>query len=125
MVGLSDWISILLVLCFFFFFSSRRRHTRSLCDWSSDVCSSDLEVKDGFKEQESYARLDHKNVITLSVVKRKGENLIAASDKINALIDEMKENKWPKDLQVTLTGEQSKQKIGRASCRERVKEEEG
>src|SRR5438034_6398533 len=27
---------------FFFFFSSRRRHTRSLCDWSSDVCSSDL-----------------------------------------------------------------------------------
>src|SRR5436190_1712714 len=28
---------------FFFFFSSRRRHTRSLCDWSSDVCSSDLD----------------------------------------------------------------------------------
>src|SRR5260221_8822538 len=30
------------LLCLFFFFSSRRRHTRSLCDWSSDVCSSDL-----------------------------------------------------------------------------------
>src|SRR5690349_23881258 len=29
-----------LLLCFFF--SSRRRHTRSLRDWSSDVCSSDL-----------------------------------------------------------------------------------
>src|SRR5438034_1509354 len=28
-----------------FFFSSRRRHTRSLCDWSSDVCSSDLWVE--------------------------------------------------------------------------------
>src|SRR5690349_23860517 len=27
----------------FFFFSSRRRHTRSLRDWSSDVCSSDLD----------------------------------------------------------------------------------
>src|SRR6266571_5956240 len=26
----------------FFFFSSRRRHTRLTCDWSSDVCSSDL-----------------------------------------------------------------------------------
>src|SRR5882762_4662128 len=25
-----------------FFFSSRRRHTRFQCDWSSDVCSSDL-----------------------------------------------------------------------------------
>src|SRR5260221_6784499 len=30
-------------MMFFFFFSSRRRHTRSLCDWSSDVCSSDLQ----------------------------------------------------------------------------------
>src|SRR6266576_2539425 len=30
-------------LNFFFFFSSRRRHTRSLRDWSSDVCSSDLQ----------------------------------------------------------------------------------
>src|SRR6266567_8270196 len=29
---------------FFFFFSSRRRHTRFDCDWSSDVCSSDLET---------------------------------------------------------------------------------
>src|SRR5688572_31324087 len=29
---------------FFFFFSSRRRHTRFDCDWSSDVCSSDLSV---------------------------------------------------------------------------------
>src|SRR6266571_3215891 len=28
----------------FFFFSSRRRHTRLTCDWSSDVCSSDLGV---------------------------------------------------------------------------------
>src|SRR5690242_16393337 len=28
---------------FFFFFSSRRRHTRLTCDWSSDVCSSDLD----------------------------------------------------------------------------------
>src|SRR5215204_2053848 len=33
---------LLILFFFFFFFSSRRRHTRSLCDWSSDVCSSDL-----------------------------------------------------------------------------------
>src|SRR5438874_4634493 len=33
----------------FFFFSSRRRHTRSLRDWSSDVCSSDLSVKRGIR----------------------------------------------------------------------------
>src|SRR2546427_12678032 len=33
---------MLCVSLFFFFFSSRRRHTRFDCDWSSDVCSSDL-----------------------------------------------------------------------------------
>src|SRR5712692_559511 len=31
-------------MLFFFFFSSRRRHTRWNCDWSSDVCSSDLDL---------------------------------------------------------------------------------
>src|SRR2546430_17570803 len=31
---------------FFFFFPSRRRHTRFDCDWSSDVCSSDLVESD-------------------------------------------------------------------------------
>src|SRR5260370_38756042 len=30
--------------CCSFFFSSRRRHTRFKCDWSSDVCSSDLYI---------------------------------------------------------------------------------
>src|SRR5207248_7489227 len=33
-------------LIFSFFFSSRRRHTRSYGDWSSDVCSSDLQLDD-------------------------------------------------------------------------------
>src|SRR2546430_3247694 len=33
---------IFCLILFFFFFSSRRRHTRFDCDWSSDVCSSDL-----------------------------------------------------------------------------------
>src|SRR5690242_12438734 len=37
-----------LMIFFFFFFSSRRRHTRLTCDWSSDVCSSDLKAKDFF-----------------------------------------------------------------------------
>src|SRR5262245_63943376 len=34
-----------LFFCYFFFFSSRSRHTRCLSDWSSDVCSSDLESR--------------------------------------------------------------------------------
>src|SRR2546427_12116946 len=39
--------------CFFFFFSSRRRHTRFDCDWSSDVCSSDLDTTTRLKRVES------------------------------------------------------------------------
>src|SRR5688572_31218796 len=35
---------------FFFFFSSRRRHTRFDCDWSSDVCSSDLAGADATEQ---------------------------------------------------------------------------
>lgn len=67
------------------------------------------EVVDGFKEQESYATLYGKNVITLNVKKRSGENLIEASDKIRALIDEMKEAEFPKGLEVVVTGDQSDQ----------------
>src|SRR5205814_5375651 len=40
---------------FFFFFSSRRRHTRCLSDWSSDVCTSDLES--GWWEYETSPRM--------------------------------------------------------------------
>src|SRR5436190_24341862 len=39
---MEDGMCILSGLGFHDFFSSRRRHTISLCDWSSDVCSSDL-----------------------------------------------------------------------------------
>src|SRR2546430_8698504 len=39
---INHFLCVLSVLLFFFFFSSRRRHTRFDCNWSSDVCSSDL-----------------------------------------------------------------------------------
>lgn len=67
------------------------------------------EVVDSYKEQESYARLNHKNVITLSIIKRSGENLIDASDKIVSVVNELKAEAWPKDLNVVLTGDQSEQ----------------
>src|SRR5947199_8222601 len=38
------YVLFILFNIFFFFFSSRRRHTRCLSDWSSDVCSSDLDL---------------------------------------------------------------------------------
>jgi multidrug efflux pump len=65
------------------------------------------DVVDGTKEQESYARLEGKNVITLNVVKRSGENLIEASDKINLLLEKMKKEDFPPEMKITITGDQS------------------
>src|SRR5260370_41615588 len=42
----------------FFFFSSRRRHTRFKCDWSSDVCSSDLKISVLADEKEDESGVD-------------------------------------------------------------------
>lgn len=67
------------------------------------------EVKDGFKDKESYARLAHKNVITLNIIKRSGENLIIASDKIRDIMNDLQTNVLPRNLKVTLTGDQSAQ----------------
>jgi multidrug efflux pump subunit AcrB len=65
------------------------------------------DVKDSFKEQESYARLNEKNVITLNIIKRSGENLIDASDKVRGIMDELKVSTYPRELEVVLTGDQS------------------
>src|SRR3989475_10381243 len=46
------------MVLFFFFFSSRRRHTRFDCDWSSDVCSSDLAVTERWVFWQARARAD-------------------------------------------------------------------
>jgi multidrug efflux pump len=68
------------------------------------------EIKDTIKEKDSYARLDGKNVVTLNIVKRAGENLINCADKIKAAVAEMqKSEELPKDLRVEFTGDQSKQ----------------
>ena len=66
------------------------------------------EVKDSFKEQESFSRINGKNVITLNVIKKSGENLLNASDEIKVILADMKKNSFPPDLSVTLTGEQSR-----------------
>src|SRR5256886_9189172 len=43
-------MNAVLHMTIFFFFSSRRRHTRFDCDWSSDVCSSDLRATEIFAD---------------------------------------------------------------------------
>ena len=68
------------------------------------------ELRDTIKDKESYARLDGKNVVTLNIVKRAGENLINCADKVKAAVEELQQNEeLPKDLRVEFTGDQSKQ----------------
>ncbi|HEY0732473.1 MAG TPA: efflux RND transporter permease subunit, partial [Chitinophagaceae bacterium] len=66
------------------------------------------EVIDTVKEKESYARLDGKNVVTLNIVKRSGENLIDAADNVKAIVEDMKaKQELPPDLRIEFTGDQS------------------
>src|SRR5207237_7711399 len=52
-----------------FFFSSRRRHTRFKCDWSSDVCSSDL-MKKRFEVERREIKDSDVEVVLLSASSR-------------------------------------------------------
>jgi multidrug efflux pump len=65
------------------------------------------DVKDTFKEKESFSSSKGKNVISLNVIKRSGENLIDASEKIKELIVDMKKNEFPQGLDITISGDQS------------------
>ena len=67
------------------------------------------EVVDTNKEQESFARLDGENVITLNVIKRSGENLVEASDKIFEIRDKYVAEVLPPGAKITITGDQSEQ----------------
>ncbi len=67
------------------------------------------ELKDTIKTKESYARLDGKNVVTINIVKRAGENLINCAEKVKGIVETMqKDEELPKNLNVVITGDQSK-----------------
>jgi multidrug efflux pump subunit AcrB len=65
------------------------------------------QVLDTVAETQSYARLSGKNVITLNVIKRAGENLISASDKIKDVIAELKKTEFPSNIDIKITADQS------------------
>ncbi|MBP9160822.1 MAG: efflux RND transporter permease subunit [Flavobacteriales bacterium] len=67
------------------------------------------DVTFGYKEPESFAREYGKSVVMLDVIKRAGENLLDASDKINAILAEDKGHALPENLTITITGDQSEQ----------------
>src|SRR5690242_20608165 len=87
------------------FFSSRRRHTRLTCDWSSDVCSSDLAIRGEatFDDWRHWRTAPRELRLNMNGTKR---------------VDLNHGSPWrpSQGLIATLPRE----KIGRASCRERV-----
>src|SRR5256886_3893472 len=88
----------------FFFFSSRRRHTRFDCDWSSDVCSSDL-LRDPMSPPFHVNFVRGLRVLQISAALPQGAKGVAR------LV--------PIDFQHAPLPPKPR-KIGRASCRERV-----
>ena len=79
------------------------RNTSGAAIYLKDVAS----IVDTVKTNESYARLDGKNVMTLNIIKRSGENLIATSDAVKKVVDETILNDFPSDLKVVISGDQS------------------
>lgn len=69
-------------------------------------------VEDGYRERESYARLGGDPVVSLDVVKKSGENLLNATDQVFAILADAQKTKFPSDLKVTITNDQSDQVRG-------------
>lgn len=65
-------------------------------------------VRDSYHQPENFARYNGKNVITLNVIKKGGQNLLDASDQIKEIITDMQKNKLPSNLIVEITGDQSR-----------------
>ncbi|MBI9033802.1 MAG: efflux RND transporter permease subunit [Bacteroidales bacterium] len=66
------------------------------------------EVKYGFEEPDSFARLNKQSVVSLQVVKKGGENLLTATKKIFKILEEAKEvGDIPQDLNITISNDQS------------------
>ncbi len=66
------------------------------------------DVIDGYADPDSYARLDRQPVVSVQVIKKGGENLLAATDQIFETLERAKESgRIPADLNLTLTNDQS------------------
>ncbi|MDW3192562.1 MAG: efflux RND transporter permease subunit [Cytophagales bacterium] len=68
----------------------------------SDIAKIDFD----YVEKESFARLEKKPVVSVDIIKRSGENMLIATEKINATMKDL-EDRLPKDLVISRTNDQS------------------
>src|SRR5260221_1328887 len=93
--------------------SSRRRHTRSLCDWSSDVCSSDLELR-------RQGVVDDRQVrVQLDIGQRPRQLEVQADVEDHSLRVGHGDRVGRGDEPEAYKQQTDPEEIGRASCRER------
>jgi multidrug efflux pump subunit AcrB len=67
------------------------------------------EVRDTDAEAKSYARARKNPVVTLNIIKRSGQNMLVTSDNIKSILEKAKKSRFPKDLDITITTDQSRQ----------------
>ena len=68
-----------------------------------DIATIDFD----YVETTSYARLAKQPVVMVDVIKRSGQNLLIATEKVNAILDKAKADVFPSDLKVSITNDQS------------------
>lgn len=81
------------------------KHDEGNIVYLKDVASVDFD----YKEKANYARLSDKPVVMIDVIKRSGQNLIIATNKVEALLEKAQAEYFPADLEVVVTNDQSKQ----------------
>jgi len=81
------------------------KHMNNKVVYMRDIASISFD----YEERGSYARNKTLPVVSLDVKKRSGENLLLAVDGIHKILDVAKEKKFPKNLDITITNDQSKQ----------------
>src|SRR5207245_3201140 len=111
---------LLLYSIIFFFFSSRRRHTRCYRDWSSDVCSSDLDLRVANSKLDArLQQLDFQSHSLMQDLKKVGPNLKDARLKLNRnwipvwLKKRSEERRVGKECRSRWRGKQEKKKEGK------------
>src|SRR5256886_8112393 len=91
------------------FFSSRRRHTRFDCDWSSDVCSSDLSDRGGYLAQRSIEFLARQ---LQALVRQRGKELYRPLSQVSTSIRSAWVKAW------SCSGRSEERRVGK-ECRSR------